>query len=415
MASDKLTSVMIVAGEPSGDSHGAKLVVAMREIVPDCQFFGCAGPKMRASRVEAVIKADDLSIVGLPEIAAALPKFLRVFRQLVRAAEKRKPDVVILVDFPEFNLKLAKSLKKRGLKVVYYISPQLWAWRKYRIRTIRKYVDLVISILPFEKDWYAEHGVNHVEYVGSPLAREVHADLSKGDFCEKHGLDPNRPIVSLLPGSRHKEIVKILPELLRTAALMSLPTAVGGGLTQQGDNAHLQSPATAGGTDTPKIQFIVAFASDRHAGEVEDAMNLLTEADRHGVGNILSIFGETYNALQASDAAAVTSGTATLETGIIGTPMAIVYKTSGFNYKLMRPMIDVEHFGLINLIAGERIAKELIQDDFNAEGLAKELYRLLDSAENIRVRKQLKIASDKLGHGGASKRAAEAILRTLTA
>lgn len=395
MTFEKVNNIMIVAGEASGDGHAAKLADAIREIEPDSQFFGCAGPKMRASGVEAVVKADDLSIVGLPEIAAALPKFLNVYRQLVSASEERNPDVVILVDFPEFNLKLARSLKKRGFRIVYYISPQLWAWRKYRIRTIRKYVDLVISILPFEKQWYAEHGVDHVEYVGSPLAREVHANLSKEDFCKKHGLDPDSPIVSLLPGSRHKEIVKILPVMLRTAALMSIPHAV------------------AGGTNTPKIQFVVAFASERHSGEVWDALGLLTEMDRLGIGNVLSVFGETYDALNASDVAAVTSGTATLETGIIGTPMAIVYKTSTFNYTLMRPMIDVEHFGLINLIAGERVAKELIQHEFTAKTLSAELFRLLEPEENSRVRGRLKAAADKLGHGGASKRAADKIIELL--
>jgi lipid-A-disaccharide synthase len=412
MTLEWVNKVMIVAGEASGDGHAAKLAHALVEIAPQSRFFGCAGPKMRATGVEAIVKADDLSIVGLPEIAAALPKFLSVYRQLVKAAEERKPEVVILVDFPEFNLKLARTLKKRGFKIVYYISPQLWAWRKYRIRTIKSHVDLLISILPFEKRWYADHGVDKVEYVGSPLAREVHANLSKEEFCRKHGLDPARPIVSLLPGSRHKEIVQILPELLRTAALMSVPHAVAGGLTQPRDNPHLQPPATASGTNRPKIQFVVAFASDRH-GEVEDALSLLAGADRFGIGNILSVFGETYDALSASDAAAVTSGTATLETGIIGTPMAIVYKTSGFNYKLMRPLIDVEHFGLINLIAGERVAKELIQDDFTAETLSAELFRLLGPDENAAVRARLHVAADKLGHGGASKRAAEAIVKLL--
>jgi lipid-A-disaccharide synthase len=386
---EKVNKVMIVAGEASGDGHAAKLAEAIRDIASHSRFFGCAGPKMRESGIEAIVKADDLSIVGLPEIPAAFPRFLKVYRQLVKTAVERQPDIVILVDFPEFNLKLARSLKKRGFKIVYYISPQLWAWRKYRIRTIRKYVDLLISILPFEKQWYAEQGVDHVEYVGSPLARGVHANLGKEDFCRKHGLDPERPIVSLLPGSRHKEIVKILPGLLKTAARM---------LRQN-----------------PAIQFTVAFASDRHAQEGEEAMSLLNEADRLSAGNIFSIFGETYDVLNASDAAAVTSGTATLETGIIGTPMAIVYKTSVFNYKLMRPMIDVEHFGLINLIAGDRVAIELIQDDFSPAALGAELLRLIEPTVNKSVRAELKAASDKLGHGGASKRAAPKIVELLQA
>jgi len=371
---------MIVAGESSGDTHAAKLVNALRETSGgvELEFFGAAGPKMRAAGVEPTVESDALSIVGLLEIGKALPMFLGAFRRLKNAAKAKKPSVVILVDFPDFNMKLAKSLKKQGHTVVYYISPQLWAWRKYRISTIRKYVDLLISILPFEKEWYAKHGVDNVEYVGSPLAREVHSDISKEEFCQKHGLDPQIPIVSLLPGSRHAEISRILPDLLRTAESMH----------ERGKD----------------IQFIIALPT----GKLEKI-----SGDHRKTGWLSWIEGETYDALNASDAAAITSGTATLEAGIIGTPMAIVYKTSATNYKLLRPLIDVEHFGLINLIADERVANEFIQDDFTPETLGAELERILKPAENIRVRDQLKAATDKLGHGGASKRAAEAILRII--
>src|SRR5438874_4642981 len=183
--------IMIVAGEASGDTHGAKLVAALREADSNTryEFFGAAGPKLRKAGVDAIVRADDLSIVGLFEITAAFPMFLQAFRDLKRAAVARKPEAVILVAFPDFNLKLAKALKRKGLKIIYYISPQLWAWRKYRVRTIRKFVDLLITILPFERDWYAKHGISTVEYVGSPLAREVRWDVGKEDFCRKHGLD----------------------------------------------------------------------------------------------------------------------------------------------------------------------------------------------------------------------------------
>lgn len=378
---------MIVAGEPSGDAHGAKLVRAIREILPDSTFFGAVSHKLREAGVREVVNADHLSIVGLIEIGRALPTFLYAFRRLKAAAIKEKPEAVILVDFPDFNMKLAKSLKKRGLRVIYYISPQLWAWRRYRINTIRRYVDLVISILPFEKDWYAKHGINHVEYVGSPLAREIHSDTPKAEFCLKHGLDLKKQIVALLPGSRHKEIVRILPEMLASAGLMA--------------------------KDDPSIQFVIALASVRKLNEVNEA---ITVARRRGVSlpeNLLTIHDETFDVLNASDVSAVASGTATLETGIIGTPMAIVYKTSAINYNLLRPLIDVEHFGLINLIAGKRVSNELIQDDFTPETLSAELFRLLEPEENAKVREQLRIAADKLGHGGASKRAAEAVLRML--
>lgn len=380
---------MIVAGEASGDLHAAKLVRAMRDLATERElgFFGAAGTQMREASVEAIVEADHLSIVGLPEITRSLPMFWRAFSILKAAARDRRPDVAVLVDFPDFNLKLAKSLKKQGIPVVYYISPQLWAWRKYRIRTIRNYVDLVISILPFEKKWYADNGVQQVEYVGSPLAMEVHPLSSKDEFCFAHGLDPTKPIVALLPGSRHKEIVKILPEMLECAAVMS-------------------------GT-RPELQFVIALASVRTDDEVKAAMSTVRNRGINVPESIAMIQNETFDVLHAADSAAVASGTATLETGIIGTPMAIVYKTSALNYKLLRPLIDVEHFGLINLIAGERVANELIQDEFTPQTLAAELFRLLEPGENRSVRSRLKTAADKLGHGGASKRAAEAIFRLL--
>jgi lipid-A-disaccharide synthase len=375
-------NIIIVAGEASGDTHAAKLVRAMRDAAPetDFQFFGATSHRLREAGVEEIVNADDFSVVGLPEIARALPMFWKDFQKLKKAAIERKPDAVVLVDFPDFNLKLAKALKKLGLKVIYYISPQLWAWRKYRLRTIKKYVDLLLAILPFEKDWYARQGIEHVHYVGNPTVREVFSNLTKEQFCAKYQLDPSKPIVALLAGSRHKEIARILPEMLETAALM------------EGKNADLQ--------------FVLALAPTRREEEVEEAKVKAHSQPK----KLLVVKGETHEALKAADAAAVTSGTATLETAIIGTPMAIVYKTSPVNYKLLRPLISVEHFGLINLIAEERLAKELIQDDFTPATLAAELFRLLDPDENRQMRERLKSVTDRLGHGGASKRAAEIIL-----
>jgi lipid-A-disaccharide synthase len=380
---------MIVAGEPSGDGHAAKLVKALRELAPAAsfEFFGAASHKLREAGVEEIVNADDFSIVGLPEIAKALPMFWKDFQKLKKAAIERKPDAVILVDFPDFNLKLAKSLKKQGLKIIYYISPQLWAWRKYRVSTVRKYVDLMLTILPFEKDWYFRQGISHVEFVGNPTVREVHSNLTKQQFCAKYNLDAAKPLISLLAGSRHKEIVRILPVLLETAALMA----------QQNSD----------------LQFVIALASTRKKAEVNAAIE---EAKRKNIKLpkvLITAQGETHEALNASDAAAVASGTATLETAIIGTPMAIVYKTSPLNYGLLRPLISVEHFGLINLIAEERLAKELIQADFTAETLALELFRLLEPETNRKMREKLNEVTDKLGHGGASKRAAEFILNVL--
>jgi lipid-A-disaccharide synthase len=385
----KKYKIMIVAGEVSGDAHAARLVNWIKKLLPetDFEFFGSASQNLSDAGVEVIVNADDLAIVGLPEITRALPMFWNVFKKLKKEAKSRKPDAVVLVDFPDFNLKLAKSLKKQGFKIIYYISPQLWAWRKYRVKTIKKYVDLLLTILPFEKDWYEKQGISHVEYVGNPLAREVHSSLTKKEFCEKHHLNIEKPIIALLAGSRHKEITKILPTLLETVSLMSEKDS--------------------------EIQFVIALVATRKIEEIE---NSIFEAKAKGLKlpkTLITVKGETHEALNAADVAAVTSGTATLETAIIGTPMAIVYKTSPFNYKLLRPLITVEHFGLVNLIAQERLAKELIQDDFTKETLSEELFRLLEKHTNKKMRERLREVSDKLGHGGASKRAAEAILKIL--
>ncbi len=381
---------MIVAGEASGDSHAAKLVYALKEFSPDIsfEFFGSTGSKMRDAGVETIIEADQLAIMGLPEVAKALPMFWRVFKTLLKEAKNRRPDVVVLVDFPEFNLKLAKSFKKNGLRVVYYISPQLWAWRKYRAKGIEKYVDLLLTILPFEKDWYLEKGIRHVKYIGNPLAGEVKPKLSKEEFCTKHGLDDKRPIIALLAGSRRKEISRILPVLIETAALMA--------------------------TKEPGLQFVNAIAATREISEVEEIIQSVEKKGVRTPKSFLTIKDETYDALEASDAAAVASGTATLETAIIGTPLAVVYKSSVLNWHIFRPMITVEHFGLVNLIAQERLAKELLQYDLTPSALAGELFRLLEPKVNSAMRKELSKVKESLGQKGASARAAEAIISLIS-
>ncbi|MDQ6786705.1 MAG: lipid-A-disaccharide synthase [Acidobacteriota bacterium] len=385
----RICKIMIVAGEASGDAHAAKLVRALRAESPDTdfEFFGATGAKMREAGVETVLNADNLAIVGLAEIGRALAMFWRAFQLLKREAVKRKPDAVILVDFPDFNLKLAKSLHKQNLKIVYYISPQLWAWRKYRARTIKRYVDLLLAILPFEKEWYERRGISHVEYVGNPLAKEVFSSLTKEQFCAEHKLDAAKPILALLPGSRQKEIARIFPPLLETVALMA--------------------------EKNPDLQFVTALASSKKVLTIEQMVETAKQKDLKLPKVLLTVAEQTREVLNASDAAAVTSGTATLETAIIGTPMAIVYKTSALNYGLLRPLITVEHFGLINLIAGERLAKEFIQTDFTPDALAAEIFRLLGTETNKKMRERLMEVSDMLGKGGASKRAAQAILKLL--
>jgi lipid-A-disaccharide synthase len=382
--------LMIVAGEASGDAHAAALVRALRAHAPDAQleFFGATGRELRAAGVETIVEIDQLAIVGLLEIGRALPRFWRAFKQLKAAALTRQPAAVILVDWPDFNLRLARALHRRKLKVIYYISPQLWAWRAHRVRQVARDVDLLLAILPFEPEWYARHGVRHVEFVGHPLAGAVTPRFDRAEFCRRHRLDAARPIIALLPGSRHKELLRILPPMLDAAVLMA--------------------------RTRPDVQFVVALAPNRSPVE---AAPLITAAAETNNGTLIDslriVEHETREALAAADAAAVASGTATLETALVGTPLVVGYKESALNWHTLGRLISTEHFGLINLIAGARLAPELMQDELTGARLAEELLRLLDQETNQTMRARLGAATARLGTGGASLRAADAVLRAL--
>lgn len=380
---------MIVAGEASGDAHAASLVQALRAAEPQTQFdfFGATGPLMRAAGVDSVVRSDDLSILGLLEIGRALPKFWRAYKLLKQAALERSPDAVILVDWPDFNLKLARALHPRGLRVIYYISPQLWAWRSYRARSIQRDVDLLISILPFEQEWYADRGIGQVEYVGHPLAGEVRARFDRAEFCRQTKLDPRLPIVSLLPGSRRREVERIMPPMLEAAALIS--------------------------ARRPEIQFVVVVAPGRTSDEIRSLMRAQRATPEPLPSCVHIVSDQSREALAASDAAAIASGTATLEAALLGTPMVVVYKESWVNWNTLGRLISVDHYGLVNLIAGERVATELMQDDLNGERLANELLLLLERQRNEAARERLREVTNQLGEGGASQRAADVVLETL--
>jgi lipid-A-disaccharide synthase len=381
--------IMLVAGEASGDKHAAALVGALSSEHPDVAItaFGATGPAMRTAGVESVIETDHLAIMGLYEVGRTLGKFWNAFQQLKVAARRERPDAVILVDWPEFNLRLARALHRQGLRVIYYISPQLWAWRSYRVRSIRRDVDLLLTILPFEKEWYRRRGVEHVEYVGHPLAGEVNSRFGRAEFCERNDLDTNRPVVALLAGSRHKEVVRILPVLLR--ACVELHRA------------------------RPDLQFVIPLAPNRPRAETDK----LIAAARIEAGKTLPEFTiveqQTTEAVAAATVAVVASGTATLETAILGTPLLVVYKESAVNWKLFRWMIDVEHFGLVNLVGGERVATELMQHDLTEENISAEVLRLLEPETNHAFRRRLAEIKHSLGEANASHRAAELVVDAL--
>lgn len=369
---------MIVAGEPSGDAHAAALVKALRARNSNLDFFGAAGPLMRAAGVETIVNSDDLAIMGIVEVGSVLPRFITAFRKLRAAAIQRSPDAVILVDWPEFNLRLASSLHRRGLRVIYYISPQLWAWRPGRVSKIKDNVDLLLSILPFEVDWYKTHGVDHVEFVGHPLSGEVKARFGREEFCRRNDLDAARPIISFLPGSRQKEVERILPPMLD--AIAELRTA------------------------RPEVQALVVVAPSR---TIQDVIAI----DDYRIAKVVQ--QQTREALAASDAAAIASGTATLEAALLETPMVVVYKESPVNWHTLGRLITVSHFGLVNLVAGKEIAKELMQDQLTGPNLARELLNLLEPETNKAARENLLDVSHKLGQPGASERCAELIFKFL--
>lgn len=382
--------LMIVAGEPSGDAHAASLVSALRERAPDTtfEFFGGTQGLMRDAGVESVVNTDELSITGLVEIASALPRFRRAYQKLKRAGLEREPDAVVLVDFPDFNLRLARAFHSRGLRVIYYVSPQLWAWRGYRVRQVRRDVDLLLALLPFEPAWYAARGVAHVEFVGHPLGVEVRRLDNRAEFCRRHGLDPAREIVALLPGSRRKELERILPVMLEAAKLVSRERA--------------------------RAQFVVALAPTRAPEEAERiASTVFNSHDEARDVSLRVVRGETRTTLSAADAAAVASGTATLEAALTETPLVVVYKESRLNWHVLGSLISVEHYGLVNLVAGERVAPELMQYDFTPAALARELVKLLDPEHNARTRERLRAATARLREARASESAADATLRAL--
>jgi lipid-A-disaccharide synthase len=377
---------MIVAGEASGDKHGAKLVSALRALRPDMrfEFFGAGGDEMRQAGVDTLVDAREVAIMGALEVARALPKFLRVFRRLREAANKRRPRLIVLIDWPEFNLRLARRLKRDGHRVVYYISPQIWAWRSYRIRTVRRYIDKMLVILPFEKEYYERAGVE-VDYVGHPLLDSAHVTATREEFSSRHGLNSSKPVIALLPGSRHSEMKYILPPMVEAARLLS--------------RSH------------PHFQFILPLARTFGPDEIASQIGQIGQT---GSTSLRVIEHDTYNAIAAADLAVVASGTATLETAIIGSPLIIVYRASQLNWRIFRPLINTPFVGMPNLIAGKEIAPELLQDDLNPENLAKLIVEFLsDPARLGRSRDDLAEVRKKLGEANASERAANKILDLL--
>ncbi len=343
---------------------------------------------MRAEGAETLADISETAIIGPLEILRALTRFSALYHRLLDAARQRRPAAAILVNWPEFNLKLLRPLKRLGLRTIYYIGPQVWAWRTYRVRALRRYVDRLIVILPFEVEFYRRHGIV-ADYVGHPLVDTVHATLSRSEFCKKHGLDPDRPILSLLPGSRPTEVERLLPILVRAARIL---------------DAHYcaQFLIPLAPTIRPEMAWALIHRAWADKGKASPSPPLCV------------LEGGTYNALAHSDLAVITSGTATLEAALLGTPMIIVYRARAINYLLVRPLIHLDTFGMVNLLAEERIVPELIQWDLTPRRLAETMRELLaDAQQRDAIKMRLAEVRRRLGDGGAAQRAARIILRVI--
>jgi len=360
--------LLVVAGEASGDLHGARLLSELRRRVPDLTAFGLGGDEMRAAGLEAVAHSSEISVVGITEVLKILPRAREVFADLLREVERRRPGLAVLIDFPDFNLRLAKELKGRGLEVVYYISPQVWAWRKGRVKTIAKVVDRMLVLFPFEADFYRDHGVD-VVHVGHPLVDEVPVLPQAWDRGESAG--PFR--VALLPGSRRSEVEALLPTLLEAARKLAarLPVEV----------RIIKAPT------------IPSELLDEAVGLAGLPVEIVAE--------------DRFAAIADSHLAICASGTATLEVGLLGTPMIMVYRLASWTYALAKLLVRLPNVSLVNLVLDRRAVPELIQGEANPERIAAEAERLLtDAGERDRMREALAEVRGRLGEGGASRRAA---------
>lgn len=373
MSVERPARVMMVAGEASADIYGAGLIRAVQLTDPSIRFFGIGGKRMREAGAETLVDSADMAVVGLVEVLKHFDVIAAAFLKLKRILMTDPPDLLILIDYPGFNLRLAKVAKKVGVKVLYYISPQIWAWRQGRVRKIKRLVDHMAVILPFEASFYERAGVP-VSFVGHPMADLVQVALTRDAAASSFGLTHSQPVVGLFPGSRRSEVSRLLPAILETAQLLK--------------------------RQFPELQFVLPLASTLHD---DDLAPYLAEANLP----ITIVRDRIHDLIRACDAVISVSGTVTLEIALVGTPLVIIYKLSPLTFQLAKRLVKVEHIGLCNIVAGEAVAHELIQDDASPENIAAEVGRILTDKEYAQRRaEQLGRVRARLGGGGANQRMA---------
>ena len=390
--------ILISAGEASGELYGAQLIHSLRMEFADRQkpnhpieFFGVGGPQMRAAGCDIVVDAQDLSVVGITEILSHLPKIWGLFHRLIAEADRRKPDLAIVIDSPAFNWRVARQMKKRGVPVVYFVCPQFWAWRQGRVRLLRKYVDKALVIFPFEEKFYRDRGVD-AEFVGHPLAELARPTITRDEYAAQHGLDPSKQWIALMPGSRRKEVKMNLPGILQAAKAL-------------GDEFEFLLPVAP----TLTSEFI-------RSQLLPSPPLKITNNEAPPLFNI-DLVPEALPALAHSRAGIIASGTATVEAAMMELPFVMVYRVTPLTYLLGRSTVKVPYFAMVNLIAGEEVVPELVQPDFTPEKVVARLKEIIpDGPTREKMLSGLKRVKSRLrGQAGSSlhpaDRAAQTILR----
>ena len=368
--------VMLSCGETSGDLYAGALVAALRALDPTIDVFGLGGDRFRAAGGRLVGDFHGLAVTGLVEALRVLPDSIAMYRKLVDAAQRERPDVLVLIDYPDFNFRLMAAVRRLGVPIVYYVSPQLWAWRPGRMHTMKTMVDRVLPIFPFEQALYEREGMD-VQFVGHPLIDLAHAETPRDEFLKSLDLDPAKPVVALLPGSRANELQRHVPIL--ASAVPRISSRVVG------------------------TQFIIARAP--HLAD-----SYFAPFDGGGAP-VRIVVDQTDNVLAAADVVVTASGTATVQTALHGKPMVVVYRLSPITYKLGKPLVRVSSYSMVNLVAGEQVVEELIQEACTPDAVAAATIELLTNAERVEdMKEQLAMVRKKLGGPGASQRAAAAII-----
>jgi lipid-A-disaccharide synthase len=389
-------TIFISAGEASGEHYGALLVEAVKRRLGErggaARFFGMGGERMARAGLDVVVRSEDMAVMGLTEVVRHLPRIYREFRKLKRAIGERRPDVAVLIDFPEIHFRLARQLHGLGVPVIFFVSPQLWAWKKHRIQLVRKYVREMLVIFPFEEPFYREQGVE-AEFVGHPLAELPPPTVTRAQFAAENGLDAGKTWVALLPGSRAKEIGDHLPEMLEAAWGLDAPER------------------------KEQFEFIVPLAPTLNAAQREMVRALV---ERFGRGLDIRLVKDARGALYHARASVVASGTATVEAALMGNPFVVVYRVSRLTYAIAKRVVTVAHVAMVNLIAGKRVVPELIQEDFTAANIVQQMERLLpDGGPRQSMMEELArihgLLNTRAGSGGAIDRVAEITLKLLKA